>query len=127
MDDREQRDNPIVTMFEWWNRAMAPDGELSQEAFAEHYCEDGTLIVNGSVRAIGPAALVEHYRGVKSRCDHVELVLPVEEAFTCSDRAFVHCRTSVSIAGSTSAEEAMAYAVLRNGKMALLRVVSKSV
>ena len=37
MDDREQRDNPIVTMFEWWNRAMAPDGELSQEAFARRY------------------------------------------------------------------------------------------
>lgn len=120
-------ENIIVRMFDWWNGAMRCNDGLTAEAFAQFYTEDAQLVVNGQVRSRNLAEMAVHYQGVRSRCDAVEMLLPVEEAFACGDRAFVHCRTRAVIGGRTAAEEAMAYAVVRDGRMALLRVVSLSV
>lgn len=119
--------NPIEEMFAWWNEAMRAPELLTAENFARFYTADGRLVVNGALRATGPAALADHYRAVASRCDEVAMVLPVEQAFATTDRAFVHCRTHVVAAGAEAAEEAMAYAVVEDGRIALLRVVSLSV
>jgi hypothetical protein len=56
------------------------------------------------------------------------MLLPVEEGFFTRERAFVHCRTRVKVAGHVAAEEAMAYAKLaKDGRMSALHVVSLSV
>ena len=120
-------ENVITRMFAWWNEAMLDPGRLSAGAFARFYTEDGQLVVNGTLRATGPAALADHYRAIAGKCDEVAMILPVEQAFACDDRAFVHCHTRTVIAGVESVEEAMAYAVVVEGRMALLRVVSLSV
>lgn len=119
--------NPIIAMFAWWNGAMRDPALLTAEGFAPFFTEEGRLIVNGNLRATGCAALASHYAAIAGRCDEVAMVLPVEEGFATGDRAFVHCRTHVVVEGVAAAEEAMAYAVIENGKMALLRVVSLSV
>lgn len=120
-------DNPILRFFAWWNGAMADPAALQPEAFGEFFTDDGQLIVNGNVRATGPAALAVHYRAIADRLDLVEMVLPVEAAFATDDHGFVHCRTRAIAAGEESAEEAMAYCVIAGGRMSRLRVVSLSV
>lgn len=119
--------NPIVAMFEWWNDAMRDSVRLTPEGFARFYTEDARLIVNGNLRATGHAALATHYAAIADRCDEVAMVLPVEEGFATETRAFVHCRTHVVVEGRAAAEEAMAYAIIEDGRIALLRVVSLSV
>ena len=119
--------NPIESMFAWWNEAMATPAELTAENFGRFYTGDGRLTVNGNLRAAGTEALAAHYRGVAERCDEVAMLLPVEAAFATVDRAFVHCRTHVIINGHRAAEEAMAYAVISDGRIESLRVVSLSV
>ena len=120
-------DNIITRFFGWWNGAMADPDQLTAEGFAAHFAVDGQLIVNGNLRATGPEACAVHYRAIAARCDEVGIVLPVETAFACEDRAFVHCRTHVLVNGEAAAEEAMAYATIANDRMTLLRVVSLSV
>lgn len=120
-------ENPIVAMFAWWNQAMADSSLLTAEGFGTFYTDDARLIVNGNLRATGLAAMADHYRVIAARCEVVAMVLPVEEEFATAERAFVHCRTHVVVAGEKAAEEAMAYAVIKGGKIALLRVVSLSV
>ncbi|WP_157219953.1 nuclear transport factor 2 family protein [Flavisphingomonas formosensis] len=119
--------NLIEEMFAWWNEAMRTPELLTAENFARFYTADGRLIVNGNLRATGPAALASHYAAIAARCEEVAMVLPVEEGFATADRAFVHCRTHVVAEGKQAAEEAMAYAVVEDGRIALLRVVSLSV
>jgi uncharacterized protein (TIGR02246 family) len=120
--------NPIVAMFEWWNTAMAEPSMLDAQAFARFFAADATLVVNGNLRATGCEALARHYRAVAAHCNEVAMVLPVEESFFTRERAFVHCRTRVQVAGRMAAEEAMAYAKLvDDGRMSALRVVSLSV
>lgn len=120
-------DNPILRFFTWWNDAMADTDMLTPDNFARFFAEDGQLIVNGNLRATGPEELTAHYHAIADRLDHVEMILPVEEAFANNDRAFVHCRTCASADGRQSAEEAMAYAIMDGPHMRLLRVVSLSV
>lgn len=120
-------ENVITRMFAWWNEAMRDPERLSAEAFARFYTDDGQLVVNGALRATGPAALAGHYRAIAMKCDEVAMILPVEQAFACDDRAFAHCRTRAIVSGIESAEEAMAYAVIVDGRMVLLRVVSLSI
>ena len=121
-------DNAILAFFGWWNGAMADPAQLTPEGFARYFADDGRLVVNGQDRAAGVAALASHYQGVAERCDEVRMILPVEQAFVATDgRAFVHCRTHAVVGGKAAAEEAMAYAQVRDGRIALLRVVSLSV
>jgi hypothetical protein len=120
-------ENHITAFFNWWNGAMREPALLTEEGFAQFFTADGRLIVNGNLRATGPAAMAAHYRAIAERCDEVGMVLPVEEAFAAEGRAFVHCRTHVVVNGETAAEEAMAFAVVEDDRIALFRVVSLSV
>lgn len=120
-------EHPIVAFFTWWNGAMRDPAELTPEGFARFFTEDGRLIVNGNLRATGWEAMATHYAAIAARCEEVAMVLPVEEGFATKERAFVHCRTHVIADGKQAAEEAMAYAIVEDGRMALLRVVSLSV
>lgn len=119
-----QTDNVILDFFAWWNSAMAGPDPLKAEGFARFFHEDGQLIVNGNLRAIGPAELAVHYQAIADRLDLVEMILPVEESFATEGRAFVHCRTRARTGGQESAVEAMAFALVDDGRMRLLRVVS---
>lgn len=127
MREPMQTDNIILDFFAWWNTAMAGADPLKADGFAPFFHEDGQLIVNGNLRAVGPARLAVHYQAIADRLDLVEMVLPVEQAFATEDRAFVHCRTRARTGETESAEEAMAYALVDGGRMRLLRVVSMSV
>ncbi len=127
MRETMQTDNIILDFFAWWNTAMAGSDPLRAEGFAPFFHEDGRLIVNGNLRATGPAELAAHYQAIADRLDLVEMVLPVEEAFATENHAFAHCRTRARSGDSESAEEAMAYALVDGGRMRLLRVVSLSV
>lgn len=120
-------DNAIVRFFTWWNTAMADPALLQAEGLAAHFHDDGQLIVNGNLRATGPGQLATHYRAIAERLDLVEMVLPVEQGFATETRAFVHCRTRARAGETESAEEAMAYAIVEDGRIRLMRVVSLSV
>lgn len=122
-----QTDNIIIDFFAWWNTAMAGSDPLQAAGFAPFFHQDGQLIVNGNLRATGPEQLAVHYQAIADRLDLVEMVLPVEQSFATRDRAFVHCRTRARTGETESAEEAMAYALVDDGRMRLLRVVSLSV
>lgn len=120
-------DNIILRFFTWWNGAMAGPEPLQAEGFEPFFHDNGQLIVNGNLRAIGPEQLAVHYQAIADRLDLVEMVLPVEQSFATENRAFVHCRTRARLGDTQSAEEAMAYAIVDGGRMRLLRVVSLSV
>ncbi len=117
--------NIIEAMFSWWNEAMAdPDG-FTAAAFGQFYSDDARLIVNGQLRADSLEGLAAHYRRIQSLPATIRMALPVDDAFAIPDRAFVHCRTLVKPDdGEPGEEEAMAFAVVRDGRMTLLRVVS---
>jgi len=116
-------DNVIVSMFHWWNEAIRnPDG-FTPEAFARFYTEDAQLIVNGNLRATGHVALAAHYRRVQEIAPTAQMELPVAEEFTAPGRAFVHVFEHVAEGDGETRRECMAYAVVEEGRMKLLRVV----
>jgi hypothetical protein len=116
--------NIIEDMFSWWNEAMAdPDG-FTAAAFGQFYSDDARLIVNGQLRSDTLEGMAAHYRRIQALPATIRMALPVDEAFATTDRAFVHCRTLVNPQdGNPTEDESMAYAVLRDGRMTLLRVV----
>ena len=120
-------DNIITDFFAWWNGAMREPALLTADGFARFFAADATVIVNGNLRATGPEEIARHYAAIAARLDEVAMVLPVEQAFAATDRAFVHCRTHVVNNGAVAAEEAMAYAIVVEGRITLFRVVSLSV
>jgi len=120
-------DNIITDFFAWWNGAMREPALLTADGFARFFAADATVIVNGNLRATGPAEIAVHYAAIAARLEEVAMVLPVEQAFATADRAFVHCRTHVVAGGKVAAEEAMAYAIVADERITLFRVVSLSV
>ncbi len=116
--------NHIVRFFEWWNDAMVDESRLTEAAFRGHFTDDGELIVNGNLRARGPAELAAHYRRIKASVESVSMALPVELAAQAGDIDFTHCYCNVSASGETKALEAMAYAEIASGKIRRMRVLS---
>jgi hypothetical protein len=115
--------NPIVQMFEWWNRAFTePDG-FTPDGFRQHYTDTAELIVNGQLRGTGPEAIARHYRTLQASFDLIQMELPVIDSFECGNRAFVQCVTRATRNGEVVREEAMAAATLSSGRMSLLKVL----
>ena len=118
-----ESDNPIVSMFEWWNVAFRDPNGFTPTAFARFYTESAELIVNGQLRGRGVAAIAQHYRGLQGVFDNILMELPVIDGFACGNRAFVQCVTRASRASEVVREEAMAAATLSSGRIELLTVV----
>ncbi len=120
-----QSSNILIGFFEWWNAAMRTENALTAEAFANFFASHGQLVVNGNFRAQGPDALAIHYQAIKASLDDVQMVLPVEYTFAADDNIFVHCQTRAMNKNVESCEDAMAYAKLEDGKIALLKVIGR--
>lgn len=120
-----QPSNILIGFFEWWNTAMRSESALTAEAFANFFAPHGQLVVNGNFRAQGPDALAIHYQAIKASLDDVQMVLPVEHTFAADNNIFVHCQTRALDKGVERSEDAMAYAKLEDGKIALLKVIGR--
>lgn len=115
--------NPIIQMFEWWNKEFRNPQGFAPDAFRLHYREDARLIVNGDLRGEGIDALSRHYRRLQSEFESIQMELPVIDEFACHDRAFVQCITRAERAGGVVREESMAVATLTGEGMSLLKVI----
>ncbi|MDA5193958.1 nuclear transport factor 2 family protein [Govanella unica] len=117
-------DTIITQMFRWWNEAYTDPNGFTPEAFSRFYTDDAELIVNGNSRGKGLQALSAHYQRIQAAVPLAQMVLPVDDDFATTDRAFVHCHEQAKRAdGTEKLSECFAYAEVRDGKMSVLRVV----
>lgn len=116
--------NTIVRFFEWWNEAMKDEALLTEEAFRQYFTRDGSLIVNGELRAQGCEALSRHYKRIKASVDKVGMTLPVVAEGADGDLDFVHVFSDVVVDGKPRTIEAMAYAEVEGDRMRVMRVLS---
>lgn len=122
-----ENDNIIIRMFEWWNTAMSNASLLTADGFSSFYVPDARLVVNGQTRCTNLQEMAVHYRAIHDRCDEVRMLLPVLARFNTETNAFVFCRTFARVGQEESAEMAMAYADVVDGRMKLLEVISHAV
>ena len=116
----------LVRMFAWWNEAMKdPDG-FTEEAFRDYYTEDAAIIINGNERVRGIKPMVEHFRRIQANTEYVEIVLPFEQEFESAsgDRIFTYHLIRARADGVDRRSHLMGYAVLGDGKISLVDLLS---
>jgi len=116
----DENDNVLVQMFAWWNGAIKDPGGFTEKAFRRYYTEDATIVINGAERVSGIKNLVEHFKKIQKRVETVEIVLPFEEGFESGDRIFTYHKLRSRADGEDSLSHVMGYAVIENGKIALV-------
>lgn len=116
--------NQLEAMFHWWNNAFADRNAYIPENLGVFFTSDCVMKINGEVRAEGLTALAARFRTVQREVDHVEIHLPFEEGFAVGDRIFTHHLVSARKHDATMGERVMGYAVLRDGKLALVDFLS---
>ncbi len=120
------RPDPLVAMFIWWNDAYKRKDGFTAEAFSRYFTRDAILRVNGKDRSVGVDDLASHFRDIQARTQEVVVELPFLDEFTSpsGDRIFTHHFVRALENGKASRERVMGYAVIRNGKIALINFVS---
>jgi hypothetical protein len=116
----------LTNMFVWWNSAyQQPDG-FTPAAFGKYFTADAVLRVNGVDRCKGLAEWAAHFRDIQARTERVEIELPFIDEFESpgGDRIFTHHLVKAREHGKDSLERVMGYAVIKNGKIALINFVS---
>jgi len=124
-DDAALKAEPsvLVQMFDWWNKAFTQKDGFTREGFARYFTPDVGIMIDGHMRVQGLDGLVTHFRGIQSRTEAVEIVTPFEEEFAAGDKIFTyHLIKSVSN-GVPNVTHAMGYAVIQDGKIALIHLV----
>ncbi len=120
----DENDNVLVHMFAWWNAAIKDSDGFTEQAFRRYYTEDATIVINGAERVSGIKNLVEHFRKIQQRVESVEIVLPFEEGFQSGNRIFTYHKIRSRADGQDSLSHVMGYAVIENGKIALVDFLS---
>jgi len=116
----------LIDMFDWWNSAYKqPDG-FTEQAFARYFTADAVLRVNGVDRCKGLAQWTAHFREIQAKTEIVVIQLPFIDEFESpsGDRIFTHHLIKAREHGKESWERVMAYAVVRDGRIALINEVS---
>jgi hypothetical protein len=118
--------NVLTDMFVWWNSAYKqPDG-FTEKAFARYFTVDAVLRVNGVDRCKGLAQWSAHFREIQDNTEGVEIQLPVIDEFESpsGEWIFSHHLIKAREHGKESWERVMAYAFVRDGRIALINEVS---
>ena len=116
----------LIDMFVWWNSAYKHSDGFTEEAFAQFFTPDAVLRVNGEDRCKGLAQWAVHFREIQAKTEMVEIQLPFIDEFESpsGDRIFTHHLIKAREHGKESWERVMAYAVVRDGRIALINEVS---
>lgn len=120
---------PLTKMFVWWNAAYKDKNGFTPEAFAEHFTEDGAIVINGEERARGPQNLAERFRSIQARTEVVDMIVPFEVEFVSADgsKIFTSHIIKSRADGKDGLSRVMGYAVIENGKIKLVDFVSVDV
>ena len=116
-------DNVLVDMFAWWNEAIQTEGAFTEEAFGRYFTEDAQIVVNGNVSARGLQSMVEQFRRIQQETEYVEIVLPFEEGFRDGNKIFTYHLIRARENGADSLTRVMGYAVVEDGKLALVNLL----
>lgn len=120
----DDANNVLVDMFAWWNEAIKTENGFTREAFRRYFTEDAEIIVNDVVLVHGLDAMVEHFRRIQQRTEAVEIVLPFEEGFREGDKIFTYHLIRAREGGMDRLSHVMGYALVEDGKLALVHFVS---
>jgi ketosteroid isomerase-like protein len=120
------RPDPLVAMFVWWNAAYLQKDGFTAEAFGRYFTDDAVMRINGKDRCKGLEDLAQHFRDIQAHTEMVVIDLPFIDEFTSTngDRIFTHHFVRAREHGEESRERVMGYAVIKDGKIALLNFVS---
>ncbi len=116
--------NVLVDMFAWWNEAIKRDDGFTEDAFRRYFTDHAAIIVNDVVLVRGPGPMVEHFRRIQERTESVEIVLPFEEGFREGDKIFTYHLIRARENGVDRLSHVMGYAIVEDGKLALVNFVS---
>ena len=116
----------LIDMFAWWNSAYKHSDGFTEKAFARYFTPDAVLRENGEERCKGLAQWAAHFREIQAKTEMVEIQLPFIDEFESplGDRIFTHHLIKARESGKESWERVMGYAVVRDGKIAILNFVS---
>ncbi len=115
-------ENVVTRMFDWWNQAYR-DSAFSPEGFAQFFTEDAPFVVDGGVRGTGPVEIDAHFQRIRANTEAVELTTPVKATLADEATAFVRYAATFRSVDKEGAEECMALALLRDGRIASFEVI----
>ncbi len=121
---KDNSDNVLVQMFAWWNTVINTDEAFTEAGFARYFTKDAAIIINGKVSVQGTGAMVKHFNRIQANTDFVEIVLPFEEGFESGNRIFTYHLIHARENGVDSTSHLMGYAVIEDGKIALVNFIS---
>ncbi|MDH7640030.1 nuclear transport factor 2 family protein [Sphingomonas oryzagri] len=117
-------ENVVTRMFDWWNQAYR-DSAFSPEGFAQFFTDDAPFVVDGGVRGTGPVEIDAHFQRIRANTEAVELTTPVKATLADETTAFVRYAATFRSADKEGAEECMALARLRDGRIASFEVIGR--
>ncbi len=120
----EHKENVLAEMFSWWNEAMKDPESLTEEAFRRFYTEDAAIRINTVERVRGVKNMVPHFKAIQKKLDFIEIVLPFEESFASENRIFTYHLIHRRVDGVDGTSHLMGYAVIEDGKIALVDLIS---
>ncbi len=122
----DESENVLVDMFAWWNATIKVPGGFTEEGFARFFTEDAAIIVNNKESVRGVKNMVPHFQRIQEETESVEIVLPFEEGFREGNKIFTHHLIRSSENGVDSLSHIMGYAVIEDGKIALVNFLNYS-
>ncbi|MEE8482416.1 MAG: hypothetical protein V3S12_03600 [Acidiferrobacterales bacterium] len=120
----DSSENVLVNMFAWWNAAIKTENGFTEEGFAKYFTRDAAIVINGKESVRGTVAMVEHFRRIQANTESVEIVLPFEEGFESGNRIFTYHLIHARENGVDSTSHLMGYAVIEEGKIALVNFIA---
>jgi hypothetical protein len=120
----DEADNVLVDMFAWWNATIKVPGGFTEEGFARFFAEDAAIIVNNREVVRGVRNMVPHFQSIQENTESVEIVLPFEEEFHEGNKIFTYHLIRASENGTDRLSHVMGYAVIEDGKIALVKFLS---
>lgn len=120
----DSSENVLVNMFAWWNAAIKTENGFTEEGFAKYFTRDAAIVINGKESVRGTGAMVEHFNRIQANTESVEIVLPFEEGFESGNRIFTYHLIHARENGVDSTSYLMGYAVIEEGKIALVNFIS---
>ena len=122
----DESENVLVDMFAWWNETIKVPGGFTEEGFSRFFTEDAAIVVNNSERVRGTKNMVEHFRSIQENTEDVEIILPFEEGFREGNKIFTYHLIRASENGVDRLSHIMGYAVIEDGKIALVNFLNYS-
>lgn len=113
----------LEAMFAWWNGAMASKEGPTAAGFRQYFTEDGAIIINGQERVRGIDALVKHFQRIKQKTEFIEVKVPFDKEFRDGNNIFTSHEINAVRGGRSTRDIAMGYAVVRDGKLAVVSLV----